>query len=197
MKCLMVFVLALFSAHTFAAVEVGSSAPDFKLLNHEGAEVSLSSFKGKNVVLEWYNQDCPFVRKFYNPQAMQAYQKTAAGEDMVWLTVVSSAPGQQGYVDQEGAVERRKVEKMNSQHLLLDPKGVVGRMYEAKTTPHMFIINKEGTLVYDGAIDSIRSANSDDISKATNYVTQAMGELKAGKAVSMAKTQPYGCSVKY
>lgn len=193
----MVFVLALFSSHAFAAVEVGSSAPDFKLLNHEGVEVSLSSFKGKNVVLEWYNQDCPFVRKFYNPQAMQGYQKTAAGEDMVWLTVVSSAPGQQGYVDQEGAVERRKVEKMNSKHLLLDPKGVVGRMYEAKTTPHMFIINKEGTLVYDGAIDSIRSANSDDISKATNYVTQAMGELKAGKAVSMAKTQPYGCSVKY
>lgn len=195
-KKLILLISLVFSGH-LSAVEIGKIAPNFSLKNHDGATVSLSDFKGKNVVLEWYNQDCPFVRKFYNPENMQAQQKDKSGKDVVWLTIVSSAPGQQGYLDQKEALERRKIEKMNSQHLLLDSEGTVGKMYEAKTTPHMYIINSEGTLVYNGAIDSIRSAHSEDIPKATNYVAQAVNEILSGRAVSQAKTPPYGCSVKY
>lgn len=183
-----------FAAH---AVAPGDKAPGFKLLGADGKTYELAQFKGKTVVLEWFNRGCPFVRKHYDSKNMQNLQKKYTGKDIVWLTVVSSAEGKQGYADQESGAEDYKREAMSSTALLLDPKGEVGRLYEAKTTPHMYIVDSSGTLVYEGAIDSTASTDSGDIKGSTNYVDQALTEVIAGKKVSMAKTKPYGCSVKY
>lgn len=178
-----------------AQIEVGQPAPTFELLDHEGKTVKLEDYQDKLVVLEWYNKDCPFVRKFYDPKQMQAWQKQYGDKEVVWLKIISSAPGKQGYLTQEQAKQQRQVEAAPAR-ILLDPEGTVGRAYDARTTPHMYIIN-EGTLVYQGAIDSIRSPNPADIEKADNYVVMALEEIAQGRPVTVARTQAYGCSVKY
>lgn len=174
-----------------------SLAPNFALKNHNGQMVRLSDFHGKLVVLEWTNHDCPFVKKQYNSNTMQSLQKKYTEKDVIWLSIISSAPGKQGNISPEQAKTLTQSRGAAPTHVLFDESGAIGRMYHAKTTPHMFIINKEGVLVYGGAIDSIRSADIADIKNATNYVSQALDELLGGNTVSMPETIPYGCSIKY
>lgn len=180
-----------------AEAAIGQPAPDFALLDSTGQTRSLADFAGKTVVLEWTNHDCPFVRKHYGSDNMQAQQRDATADDIVWLTVNSSAPGQQGHVDGPRAEGIRGAASAAQTAYLLDPDGTAGRAFGAKTTPHMYIIDPEGVLRYAGAIDSIPSPNPADIAKATQYVPQVLGELAAGQPVSVAVTRPYGCSVKY
>jgi peroxiredoxin len=186
-----------FSFSLLADVSIGAPAPSFKLPNQNGDIIELDQFEGKTVILEWYNQDCPFVRKFYDAQKMQELQAKATSEGMIWLTIASSAPGKQGHLTQKSAQERIKAEGLKASHLLLDPEGKVGKGYGAKTTPHMFVISTKGNVLYDGAIDTVPSTNSNDIKKAENYVEMAMNDLKSSDTVKVAKTKPYGCSVKY
>lgn len=179
------------------AIAPGEVAPNFKLPGIDGKEYQLSDFKEKTVVLEWYNRGCPFVRKHYDSKNMQNLQKKYVAKDVVWLTIVSSAEGKQGYADQKSGSADYKREGMSSSAFLLDPKGVVGKLYEAKTTPHMYIVDSKGTLIYEGAIDSTPSTDQGDIAISENYVDKALSEVISGKKVSLAKTKPYGCSVKY
>lgn len=176
---------------------VGNPAPNFTLIDTYGNNHSLSDYKGKIIVLEWINHDCPFVKKLYNSGKMQELQKTYTGKDVIWLTINSSAPGKQGYCTPEYANELTRQKKAAQSALLLDSEGEVGKLYGAKTTPHMFIINTDGILVYNGAIDDIRSTNIEDIARAKNYVQLALEEIMAGKEVSIKTSPPYGCSVKY
>ena len=188
----------LFSANmAFAKPEIGQAAPDFTVMDTNGKEVSLSSFKGKTVVLEWTNHDCPFVRKHYGSENMQTLQKDSTGEEVVWVSVISSAEGKQGFVDAAKANSLTTERDAAPTHVLLDPTGELGKLYAAKTTPHMFIVNNEGKLAYMGGIDSIASADKADIKDAENYVKTALTEMKDGKEVTKASTRPYGCSVKY
>jgi len=166
-------------------------------MDSNGKQVSLKDFAGKKVILEWTNNECPFVKKHYDSGNMQALQKDFTGEDVVWLSVISSAKGKQGYVDGTGANKLTKSRKAQPSYVLLDTEGELGKKYAAKTTPHMYIVDEQGSLKYMGAIDSIRSASAGDIPKATNYVQQAMVELASGKAVSKPVTPAYGCSIKY
>lgn len=180
-----------------AAVEAGDMAPDFTAVDTNGVEHTLSDFQGKNVVLEWSNHECPFVVKHYEPGNMQKVQKEATDNGAVWITIVSSAEGKQGAVD---AAEANKIMKdvgANSTARILDPSGEIGKLYGAKTTPHMFVIDKEGKVAYAGAIDSDSSFKQSSIEGATNYVTAALTSLNAGEEVSVTNTKPYGCSVKY
>lgn len=185
------------SAAASALPTIDKPAPAFTAVDSNGKSVSLEKFAGKTVVLEWTNDQCPFVRKHYDSGNMQALQKTYTGEDVVWMSVISSAKGKQGYVTGEQANELSKSRGAVPSYVLLDPEGTLGKMYGAKTTPHMYIIDGKGELRYMGAIDSIRSVDPDDIPKATNYVVQAMTELDAGKPVSEPQTRAYGCSIKY
>lgn len=198
MKKLISFGFLLTSIAAFA-INPGDKAPDFGLMNEKGELVKLADFKEKIIVLEWYNEDCPYVRKHYDTDNMQNTQKEFKdNKEVVWLTITSSAPGKQGYIDGPKAAKKRIAEdKMNSTHLLLDPKGDVGKAYGAKTTPHMYVIGKTGLIEYVGAIDSERSANPDDVEKATNYAKSAIKRVLAGKKANPQKTNPYGCSVKY
>lgn len=180
-----------------AAQKNGATAQDFKLTDVNGKTVQLSKFRGKNVVLEWHNPGCPFVKKHYDTGNMQATQAAAQKQDTVWLTINSGAKGKQGHMSGGEAKALLKDQKSKPNHYLLDMKGVVGKAYAAKTTPHMYIIDKTGKLVYQGGIDSIPSANRADIKRARNHVTAALGELNSGKKVSVASSRPYGCSVKY
>lgn len=190
--------LSILSLSTLAIeAEIGKSAPDFTLPDSQGKSHSLSDYEGKIVVLEWLNHGCPFVQKHYDSGNMQKLQKTYTEKDVVWFSIISSAPGKQGYCTPEQANEITKEKDGAPTAVLLDPEGTVGKSYEAKTTPHMFIISKEGILVYNGAIDDIRSTNIDDVNKAQNYIQMALDELLAGKDVSVKTSQPYGCSVKY
>ena len=175
----------------------GQAAPDFSLTDANGQQQSLSAYKGKYVVLEWFNPECPFVRKHYGTGNMQAIQKEMTGKGVVWLSVDSSALGKQGYLTPEQARIFQKEEHNAATAILLDSGGVVGRLYGAKTTPSMFVINPEGVIIYAGAIDNKRSTDPDDVKTAVNYVRQALNESLAGKPVSVAQTQSYGCSVKY
>ncbi len=194
----MKFLIALlFSINSFAAVTVGETTPNFELTNENGKKVSLNQFKGKHVVLEWFNKDCPFVVKHYGSSNMQKLQKKYTGKDVVWLSIVSSAPEKQGHITPTEAMTMKKEGKNHATHILLDPSGEVGKKYGAKTTPHMFIITPDGKLAYQGAIDSIPSTNQDDISKAKNFVASNLDNLMNGKSVTVAQTKPYGCSVKY
>ena len=179
-----------------AAVEVGKPAPAFEAPSASGAPLKLSDLKGEYVVLEWTNEGCPFVQKHYHGN-MQALQKEFTGKGVKWLTVFSSAPGKQGHVDAGGAKKFQADYGSGSTALLLDEAGVVGHLYGAKTTPHMFVIDPEGALIYMGGIDSVPSADPDDIPGATNYVRAALDESMAGEAVSTPVSKPYGCSVKY
>lgn len=196
MKKIVLVVSLLFSVNIIAQAELGKMAPNFTLDGHP-QKVSLESLKGQIVVLEWFNHGCPFVRKHYDSENMQKLQLKYKGK-VKWLTIVSSAKDNQGYLAGKAAATAKfKEEKMHSDYLLLDPNGKVGRAYNAKTTPHMYIINKEGKLVYEGAIDSISSYDSEDIPKSKNYVDLALTELLAGQSVKLRKTRAYGCSVKY
>jgi peroxiredoxin len=188
---------ALFSAAAVAAPKVGEPAPDFTLPGSDGKTYALSAYKGKYVVLEWTNHECPFVKKHYQSGNMQSHQKELTGKGVVWLSIVSSAPGKQGHVDAAQAVELTRSRGAAATAVLLDPKGEVGRKYEAKTTPHMFIVAPDGKLIYMGGIDSIPSSDTDDIAKATPYIKLALSEAMGGKPVSNPSTKPYGCSVKY
>lgn len=185
------------SAPVFAKAAVGEDAPAFTLTDSNGKARSLAEFKGKTVVLEWTNAECPFVKKHYGSGNMQAQQKEATGEGVVWLTINSGAAGKQGAVDGAGANAVIKASSGAQSAYLLDPDGKVGHEYGAKTTPHMYVIDGAGKLRYMGGIDSIQSADQADIPKATQYVRQALAELKGGKPVSVPTSQPYGCSVKY
>lgn len=189
--------VALAAAPAAAQPKVGQPAPNFKLNDANGKVVTLSDFRGKPVVLEWHNPGCPFVRKHYDSGNMQKTQAAAREAGFVWLTINSGAPGKQGHMD--GAEARALVaeEKAHPSAYLLDPKGVVGRGYGATTTPHMYLIDAQGTLVYAGGIDDKPTSDEADIPKARNHVLAAVGEVKAGKPVSVSWSRPYGCSVKY
>ena len=180
-----------------AAPMVGRPAPDFKALDSNGKSHTLAQYRGSVVVLEWTNHDCPFVRKHYGTDNMQTLQREATAKGVVWLSVISSAPGMQGYVSGDEANSLTKQRKAAPSAVLLDPKGEVGHVYGAKTTPHMYIIDREGMLVYVGGIDDTPSTDWDDVKTAKNYVRVALNEIMAGQPVSNALTRPYGCSVKY
>lgn len=185
------------AAPATATAEIGKPAPAFTAVDADGKQRSLAEFAGKLVVLEWTNKDCPFVKKHYNSGNMQALQKDITGKGGVWLTVLSSAPGKQGHL--EGPEAKAQMAGIGGAQTayLLDPSGTIGKAYGAKTTPHMYVIDAKGTLVYAGAIDDNPSANPEDVKTAKNHVRAAVDELFAGKGVTLASSQPYGCSVKY
>ncbi|WP_035707489.1 thioredoxin family protein [Niveispirillum irakense] len=180
-----------------AAGTVGQAAPAFTGTDIDGKPVSLADYKGKLVILEWTNHGCPFVRKHYDSDNMQALQRQYTGQDVAWLTIISSAPGEQGHVTPEEAKARIGSEKWAATKVILDPAGEIGRAYDAKVTPHMYIIGKDGTLLYNGAIDDKPTSKQEDIKGATNYVQAAMADIQAGRAVQVATSRPYGCNVKY
>lgn len=190
-------ILALYACGSSATLHVGEPAPDFEGVDTRGNVHRLADYRGKTVVLEWTNHDCPFVRKHYSAGNMQNQQREAAAQGVVWLSVISSAPGKQGHVNPEEADELTRKRSAEPHAVILDSEGNIGRIYNAKTTPHMFIIDATGQLIYMGGIDSITTSNPDDISRATQYVRVALQEIAAGKPVSTAVTKPYGCSVKY
>jgi AhpC/TSA family len=180
-----------------AAPEIGQRAPDFTAVDAQGNTIRLSEYRGKIVVLEWTNADCPYTRKHYSSGNMQSVQALARQNDIVWLSVISSAPGKQGYVNGPAAdaltVSRHAVPTA----VLLDPAGTVARLYAAKTTPHMFVIGKDGALKYMGGIDSIATTEESDIGRAEPYLKEAMLAVAAGDPVAHPVTKPYGCSIKY
>ncbi|WP_394132258.1 redoxin domain-containing protein [Shewanella maritima] len=180
-----------------AAVKVDQAAPDFSLVNSKGQKVQLSDYQGKYVVLEWTNHLCPYVQKHYDSDNIPSMQREYADKGIVWLSIISSAEGKQGHIDAAKSDELTATRNAAPAHVLFDAEGEVGKLYGAKTTPHMYIIDPAGTLRYAGGIDSIKSANPADIAKADNYVAQAMTALLAGKEVTKKLTPPYGCSVKY
>ena len=185
---------ALFGADSPAN---GSAAPDFSVTDSNGKTQSVSQYKGKTVVLEWFNPGCPFVVKHYGSGNMQKLQEEFTGKGIVWLTIDSSAPGKEGHLTADQAKAKMTEWKMKPTAFLLDPDGKAGQTYGAKNTPHMFIINPEGKVIYQGAIDDKPSSKPEDIATSTNYVKVALDESMAGKTVSNANTKPYGCSVKY
>ncbi len=195
-----VLVGALLSAAMGAAqaqAQIDQPAPAFSATTADGRTVTLDSLRGKTVVLEWTNHDCPYVKKHYGSGNIPAQQKDAIAKGVVWLQVISSAPGQQGHVDGPTAIKLNEQRGAAPSGTLLDPTGQIGKAYGAQTSPHLYIINPQGVLVYKGGIDSIATAKPEDIAKAEPYVKVALGELAAGKKVSQANTRPYGCSIKY
>jgi peroxiredoxin len=188
---------ALIAVPASAELQVGKAPPNFKANDVNGRVVSLSDFRGKTVVLEWNNPECPFVRKHYASGNMQKTQAAATKAGAVWLTINSSAPGKQGHMDGAQAKSMLAAQKAQPTAYLLDPRGIVGKGYDAKTTPHMYIISPRGTLVYAGGIDDKPTPNPADINGARNHVLAALSELKAGKPVSVPTSRPYGCAVKY
>lgn len=184
-----------FVAHAEAVA--GRPAPDFNAIDSNGKAVKLSDFKGKTVVLEWTNDGCPYVKKHYGAGNMQALQAEASAQGVVWLSVISSAPGLQGYVNGLEANKLTDDRKAKPAAVLLDPKGSIGKTYGAKTTPHMFVVAPDGVLAYTGAIDDKPSSNPADIKAARSFVRDALTAVAAGKPMSPAQTRAYGCSVKY
>ena len=199
MKTTLALFASLIATAVFAAdvPPVGSAAPDFSLPDAKGNSHSLSQYKGKYVVLEWFNPECPFVKKHYGSDNMQKLQEQYTSKGVVWLTIDSNAPGTEGSITPEQAQKITASWKTHQTALLLDPDGKAGRAYGAKNTPNMVIINPEGKIAYEGAIDSKASPNPADIPTSTNYVKAALDESLAGKSVSRPQTKPYGCSVKY
>jgi peroxiredoxin len=198
-KSILITISSLIATTLFAvdSPPVGSAAPDFSLADAKGKTHSLAQYKGKYVVLEWFNPECPFVKKHYGPGNMQKLQEEFTGKGVVWLSIDSSAPGLEGNLTPEQAEKKMSEWKTKMTALLLDPEGKAGKAYGAKNTPHMFVISPEGKIVYEGAIDSKASPNPNDIATATNYVKVALDESMSGKPVSNPNTKPYGCSVKY
>ena len=198
-KTILIGLSSLIAASLFAtdSPPVGASAPEFSLPDAKGKAHSLAEYKGKYVVLEWFNPECPFVKKHYGSGNMQKLQQEFTSKGVVWLTIDSNAPGLEGNMTPEQASSTITSWKTHQTALLLDPDGKVGRAYGAKNTPHMFVISPEGKVVYEGAIDSKATPNPADISSSTNYVKVALDESLSGKSVSNPNTKPYGCSVKY
>jgi peroxiredoxin len=192
-----VALAATLPLNALANPEVGKPAPAFTAVDSNGKRHALSDFRGKTVVLEWTNAQCPFVVKHYDTNNMQTLQRDATKAGVVWLTINSGAPGKQGHLSAAGVNAKKKDKGFGSTAYLIDETGAIGQAYAAKTTPHMFVINPQGTLVYMGAIDSDRSSNKERVAGATNYVRAALAEVAAGKPVTTPVTQPYGCSVKY
>jgi hypothetical protein len=190
-------VMGLLAPPPLHAAAVGQAAPDFTLTDTNGKRHTLSQYKGKIVVLEWVNFECPFVGKHYQSGHMQQLQKTYTGRGVAWLSVNSSAPGKQGHYDAERVNALVKEKAASPTAYLLDTDGTVGRAYGAKTTPHMFVIDAKGTLLYAGGIDDTPSTDLADIATARNYVSAALDEVLAGQPVKVTSSQPYGCSVKY
>jgi hypothetical protein len=197
----MKFLIALLalSIHSAFAIQTGSDAPNFTLsgLNPKIRDITLSDFKGKIVVLEWLNYGCPFVKKHYGSGNMQALQKKYVEKDVIWLSIISSAPGKQGHVDVKEGTKEKVVNKSASTDVLLDSNGKVGKLFGAKTTPHMFIIDREGKIAYQGAIDDHADSDPTSIPMSKNYVAKALDEILSGKNVTVHTTKAYGCSVKY
>jgi peroxiredoxin len=198
-KLLILILTAVCSGALIAAEapKVGAPAPGFTLKDSRGETHSLGDFRGKYVVLEWFNPGCPFVQKHYKSDNMQTLQKEFTGKNVVWLTIDSSAPGGQGYLTPEQANKQIAEWKMQPTALLLDSSGKVGHEYGATNTPHMYVIDPNGKLIYSGAIDNRPTANLDDVKGATNYVQAALSEAMAGKPVATPNSRAYGCSIKY
>lgn len=196
--CVTAFILLLIAPHfASAAAKVGQSAPDFTGNASNGKSYHLTDYRGKFVVLEWHNNGCPYTQKHYNSGNMQNLQKEWTAKGVVWFTIISSAPGKQGYVNAND--ENNYMARMGAAPTaaLLDPTGTIGHLYDAKTTPQMIVINPQGVVVYDGAIDNRPTSDLKDISGAMNYVSLALDQSMSGKPVGTAATRPYGCSVKY
>ena len=189
--------LALAAGTALAAPEVGQPAPAFTLTDSNGQSHNLADFKGKFVVLEWLNHGCPFVKKHYDSNNMQKLQKEYTGKDVVWLSIVSSAPGKQGHMSPAETNQAKEEKGSAATAVLLDEDGTVGQLYGAKVTPELYVINPEGNLIYAGAIDDKKSVDPADVEGATNYVKRTLDEALAGQPVSTPRTEPYGCSVKY
>jgi peroxiredoxin len=191
-------LLAAFAASTAAfALPPNSVAPDFKATDSNGVQHSLSEYRGKFVVLEWANQGCPYEQKHYLSGNMESLQKQWTGKGVVWLSIISSAPGQQGYVSPAEENDYLKTMKASPTAALLDPQGAIGHLYDARTTPHMFVIDPTGKVVYQGAIDDKPSPDPATLKGADNYLSDALTAAMAGKPVALSVTKPYGCSVKY
>ncbi len=188
---------SLTSLTASAAPAVGQAAPAFKAVDSNGQSLSLDQYLGKTVVLEWTNHECPYVKKHYESSNMQALQKEATAQGVVWLSVISSAPGEQGFVKAADANRLSKERGAAPTRVLLDPSGVLGKLYNARTTPHMFVIDAAGKLVYMGGIDDKPTAAKSDLAKAKNHVRAALGDLTAKRPVATPVSQPYGCNVKY
>ncbi len=196
--CFFLVALALLAAQPlYAAATVGAAAPDFTGLASSGQTIHLADYRGKYVVLEWHNNGCPFVRKQYNSGNMQKLQKEWTAKGVAWFTILSSAPGKQGFAT--AGEENDFMAKMQAAPTaaLLDPTGTIGHLYDAKTSPHMFVINPQGVVIYNGAIDDKPTTDLADVPGATNYVSLALEESMSGKPVATPVTRPYGCSVKY
>ena len=189
--------LLLLSSLPMMAAKLGSPAPDFQLTDSNGKTHKLSDYTGKTVVLEWVNHGCPFVKKHYDSGNMQSTQRAAVDQGVVWLSICSSAPGTQGHESPAGWNKINDAKNVAATAVLVDASGKVGRAYDARTTPHMYVIDARGTLVYAGGIDSIPSSNKSDIAKAENYVLAALADLGAGRPVGTPSSRPYGCNIKY
>ncbi|MCX7736751.1 MAG: redoxin domain-containing protein [Candidatus Kapabacteria bacterium] len=201
LKNFVVLILIFLGIQTVRADEILASvdkiAPDFTLFDHKGKKVKLSDFKGKYVVLEWINFDCPFVKKHYDSKNMQTIQQTYKNLDVVWLSICSSAPGKQGHFKADEIEDRIKKNEAKMSYYLIDEDGKVGKMYGAKTTPHMFIVDPNQNLIYAGGIDDIASSKQEDIEKANNYVVEVLTAAMNNQPIKNKTTKPYGCSVKY
>jgi len=180
-----------------AAPAVGQNAPDFTLTDTAGKTVRLSDFKGKHVVLEWVNPGCPYVRKHYNSANMQGTQKETTAKGVVWLAINSTETASYDYMEPKKLASWMAEQKAAPTATLMDVEGTVGQAYGARTTPHMYIVNPQGTLIYAGGIDSIPSSRADDVKTAVNYVKQGVSQALAGQPLSNPTTRPYGCSIKY
>ncbi|MCL4813343.1 MAG: thioredoxin family protein [Vicinamibacteraceae bacterium] len=187
----------LLTTFTLSAARVGEPAPGFTGTDTKGKAHALADYKGRFVVLEWHNRDCPFVKKHYGSGNMQALQKEWTEKGVVWLTIISSAPGQQGHQTADAANAFFAGQKWAGSAIILDPQGKIGHLYEAKTTPHMYVIDPNGRLVYNGAIDDKPTSDVADVPTAKNFVGAALTEAMAGKPVTTPTSRPYGCSVKY
>lgn len=196
-KVILMLAMSLMAHFAFADAKIGAAAPDFSVADAEGKTHKLADFKGKNVILEWYNKDCPYVRKHYDSKNMQKIQSDMKAKGFVWLTVVSSAPGKQGHQKPADALANFKKEGSNASALLLDESGAMGKAYGAKTSPHMYLIDDKGVLRYNGAIDSNDSADPKTIATAENYIVAAVASTQKGEKIAKETTKPYGCSVKY
>ncbi|CAI8159352.1 MAG: Uncharacterised protein [Pseudidiomarina mangrovi] len=188
---------ALISTSVWASPEIGQPAPAFTVIDSKGITHSLSDFAGKTVVLEWTNHDCPFVKKHYETDNMQSLQREMTGQDVVWLSVISSAPGTQGFVSPAQADQLTADRNAAPTAVLLDSDGVMGRAYDARVTPHMYVIDSSGVLRYAGGIDSLPTAKHEDVAKADPYFATAARAVVAGQPVERSVSRPYGCTVKY
>ena len=189
--------LALLASSAVAAPKIGEPAPEFRSVDLQGAERSLAEFRGKTVVLEWTNHECPYVRKHYESGNMQSLQKAATGEGVVWLSLISSPQGAQGHVSAPEAKQLTESRDAAPSAVLLDPEGKVGRLYDARVTPHMYVIDAKGVLRYAGAIDDKPTSNPASLQGASNYVQAALADVAAGRPVATSTTRAYGCTIKY